>query len=165
MQRAFFGIKTMPALFQRVMDAIAQEIWEDYDCTVKSFLDDTFNEGGLAEDDRRQCITFIDVCTKYKLRINESKWYFRMLTLPGLGKLVGGSGMRVHPSKMEKIVNWSRPKTEKEIFSFLGTVNWPRKHMARIAWVAAPLDAHRKAKALVWNGDLEKAFHSSLQNS
>jgi hypothetical protein len=73
MQRAFFGIKTMPALFQRVMDAIAQEIWEDYDCTVKSFLDDTFNEGGLAEDDRRQCITFIDVCTKYKLRINESK--------------------------------------------------------------------------------------------
>ncbi len=66
--------------------------------------------------------------------------------------------MRVHPSKLEKIVNWPRPKTGKEISSFLGTVNWPKKHMARIAWVTAPLDAHRKAKALVWNEDLEKAF-------
>jgi hypothetical protein len=158
MKRAFFGISTMPALFQRIMDAISQEILEDYKFIVKSYLDDTFNEGGSVEEDLRQSIIFVDTCTKYNLRINEEKSYWSQHTLPGLGKLVGGSGMQVHPSKIEKIKNWRRPQSGKDISSFLGTVNWPRKHMPRIAWVTAPLDALRNQKKIEWNGSLETSF-------
>jgi hypothetical protein len=114
MKRAFFGISTMPALFQRIMDAIAHEILQDYGFVAKSYLDDTFNEGG---ENLKQSIVFVDTCTKYNLHINAEKSYWSQHTLPGLGKLVGDS----HPSKIEKIKNWKRLQSGKDISSFLGT--------------------------------------------
>jgi hypothetical protein len=41
--------------------------------------------------------------------------------------------MKIHPSKVAAIADWDRPTNGKEVRSFMGTANWPRKLVKDIA--------------------------------
>ena len=55
-----------------------------------------------------------------KLFLNMSKCEFGKTYLVYSGHIVGGSELRIDPSKVEAIVNWPAPKTVTEVRSFLG---------------------------------------------
>lgn len=153
--RAFFGVKVMPARFQRVIEAIMREIGlED-----AAYFDDIFTSSNSIEEEVEQVVKVIDTLTRYNMIINQRKSVFCQSTVDGLGYTVDGSGIHVHASKVEAIKNWKPPKNGKEMRSFLGTANFNRKSMRHFAWHAAPLDRLRNHKAITWTDELDAAFN------
>ena len=62
----------------------------------------------------------LDVLKKDKLFLKMSKCEFGKTSLVYLGHIVGGGKFRIHPKKVEAIVNWPTPKIVTEVRSFLG---------------------------------------------
>jgi hypothetical protein len=104
-------------------------------------------------------VKFLDISTKYKLIVNQKKSRFVKKSVTILGYIQNGEGIKIHPSKVKAIVDWERPTTGREVRSFMGTANWPRKLVKDIAIIGAPLDRHRMAHKVEWNDELERSFN------
>lgn len=64
---------------------------------------------------------------------------------------------------MEAICQNPKPKTKKQVWSFLGLVGWYRRFIPSIASIAAPLMnllTKELENPLVWTEDFEKAFNA-----
>ena len=143
--RVFFGGKVFPAAFQRCMDSITRTA--PFVCL--SYFDDIFNEGGTPEEDLAQSIWIIDTLTSFNMIVNMDKSFFGAYEIPALGYVVDGEGIRMHPSKVEAILNWKFPQSGDEISRFMGTVGFSRDHIPQFAITAKPLDEKRTAKSFV----------------
>ena len=53
-----------------------------------------------------------------------SKCEFFKTSLNYLGHIVEGGELKIHPSKVEVIVNWPKPKSATEVRSFLGAAQY-----------------------------------------
>jgi len=75
-----------------------------------------------------------------------------------LGHFISVDGIGIDPKKLSMIPGWPRPKTGKELMSFLGFVTFIRDHVRHIADLTGPLEAVKNQKTLVWDDQLEQAF-------
>ena len=70
-----------------------------------------------------------------------------------LGHIVGGGELKIDPSKVKVILEWSRPSTVIEVRSFLGVAQYWRKFIANFSSIAAPLHAVTSVKKVFqWGG-------------
>lgn len=70
--RAFFGVKTMPARFQRVIEAIMRALGlED-----SAYFDDIFTSSASAEEEVAQVVKVLDKFTSYNMILNQQKSTF-----------------------------------------------------------------------------------------
>ena len=154
--KAMFGVKTMTAKFQRVIDSILAELNLP---GVDAYIDDITISADTREEEIIKTVKVIEKLTDYRMIINEKKSQFGVYTLDLLGYQIDGEGMKPHPSKVESIMKWPRPTTGKQVKSFMGVVNFNRNSMKHFALIAAPLDRMRECKNIVWNDELEKSFN------
>src|SRR5437762_1588455 len=81
-----------------------------------------------------------------------------------LGHIVDGDGLRPNPQLVQALVDFPRPKTLKELQSFLGLVNYYRKFIANFSKIALPLtDATRNntqsnLRPIEWTEPMQTAF-------
>ena len=80
-----------------------------------------------------------------------------------LGHNVGDGVIGLHESNVAKITNASKPRTKKEVRSFLGLTRYYRDYNPHYAAIAAPLsDLTRKGKpnVVIWDAAEESAFNA-----
>ncbi len=78
-----------------------------------------------------------------------------------LGYHLGNGQLRPQVNKVEAICQSPRPKTKKEVRSFLGLVGWYRRFVPNFASIAAPLTNLLNkgvANPIPWTEDCEAAF-------
>jgi hypothetical protein len=93
-RQAFFGGKTMPACFQRVIDAIIRELQMEKE--VGAYLDDIMGSDRNKEESVLRALKIIDKLTFYKIIINQKKSYFACQVMPTLGYIVDGKAFLQH---------------------------------------------------------------------
>jgi len=83
----------------------------------------------------------------------------RKITL--LGFVINGNGIRPDSSKVESVLKIPRPNTVTKLRSFLGMINFYRKFMPKLAFVAKPLYQMSKLEkiSLWWNKEQTSAFN------
>ncbi len=80
-----------------------------------------------------------------------------------LGYHLGNGQLRPQVNKVEAICQSPRPKTKKEVRSFLGLVGWYRRFVPNFASIAAPLTNLLNkgvANPIPWTEDCEEAFRT-----
>uniref|UniRef100_A0A2N9FLZ7 Integrase catalytic domain-containing protein n=1 Tax=Fagus sylvatica TaxID=28930 RepID=A0A2N9FLZ7_FAGSY len=76
-----------------------------------------------------------------------------------LGFIVSGRGIEIDPAKVQAIRSMPAPKTEKEIRSFLGRINYIARFIAQLTATCEPLfKLLRKDVKIKWTEDCQKAF-------
>jgi hypothetical protein len=76
-----------------------------------------------------------------------------------LGHIVGGRELKIDPSKVKVILEWSKPNNVTEVRIFLGETQYWRKFIANFSSIAAPLHAMTSINQVFqWGGKQQKAF-------
>ena len=75
-----------------------------------------------------------------------------------LGHQLSEAGVEMIPSYVEKIVNWPRPTTTKQLLTFIGFASYYRMFLREFVVLMAPLTAQKKTKQLMWLVECELNF-------
>eukprot|EP00064_Thunnus_orientalis_P002528 superscaffoldBa00000188_g2535 len=97
------------------------------------------------------------------LTLNPAKCQWAKEEAKYLGYRLGRGEVRPQVDKVEAICGCPRPRTKKEVRSFLGLAGWYRKFVPQFATIAAPLTAltaKDQRNLVAWNEDCETAFQT-----
>jgi hypothetical protein len=98
------------------------------------------------------------------LKLKPSKCILLQKSVKFLGHVVSEEGVHTDPDKIVAVQNWSTPRNDKEIKSFLGLCSYYRKFVKGFADIARPLHkACQKGTKFVWSEECGKSFEALKQ--
>jgi hypothetical protein len=155
-QGAPFGLKTLSAKFQRVMNEVFKGL--QY---VHTFIDDVVVFSEDMESHTKHVANAIQKLTEVNLILNPKKCHWAQTAVYLLGFCVSKDGYDLDPRKVCNVLEWDRPTSGKAMMQFLGIVNYFRNHLAGIATLTSPLDALRNNNQITekdWTSVHQKHF-------
>lgn len=152
-----FGLHGAPATFQRLMDRVLQGCQH---CSA-AYLDDVVIFSETWEDHVQHLSLVLKKIQQAGLTLNPAKCEWARQETRYLGYQMGRGEVRPQVDKVEAILKSPRPRTKKEVRSFLGLAGWYRRFVPLFATIAAPLTAltaKDQRNPVTWTEDCEKAF-------
>ena len=160
--RTTFGLKNAPAYFCRMIAEAVQGM--EHFCF--SYLDDFLIFSETMEDHLHHLDQLFQRLNKYGLFLKPQKCHFAQSSVLFLGHAVTASGMRPLTDKVAAISAIPAPTNLKEVRSFLGSVNYYRRYLPKLAELAAPITdllkgpPRRKTTRVVWGVEQQTSFES-----
>ncbi|MEL6562292.1 MAG: reverse transcriptase domain-containing protein, partial [Bacteroidota bacterium] len=162
-----FGLTSAPAAFQSAIETIlAKEKY--HNCAV--YIDDIIIYGRTRKEHDYNLLVILNKLMNAGVKLSKEKFQFCKQKIRYLGHIISSKGIEKDPEKLVKLENWPRPKTMKELNSFLGFANYYRKFVRNFSQIASPLeklvkkDKSSRQMKLVWSKEQESAF-IQLKNS
>ena len=163
-RRMPFGLTNAPATFQRLMNRLfTGEQWR----FVYVYLDDILIVSSNMEEHLVHVGKVLKRLDEAGLRLRPGKCAFAQEEIDYLGYTLSALGVRPNNRKVQAIQEFPRPTSAKAVKSFLGIVNFYRRHVKNMAAIARPLTAlTRKDKTtgntviFEWNAECEEAFQT-----
>jgi hypothetical protein len=95
------------------------------------------------------------------LFLKPEKCCFHQREVDYLGVIIGQGSVQMDPIKIQGIVDWPKPKTVRDIRSFLGFCNFYRAFIPNFSTIARPLnDLTKKNQQWQWGSDEQSVFQS-----
>ena len=133
-----FGLTNAPSTFQRLMERIfGDEIFT----TILVYLDDLLVFSSSVKDNLDRMEKVFSLLRKFGLKLKPSKCHLLQQEVKYLGYKISESGVETDPAKIRVVKDWPRPKTVKELRSFLGFASFYRRFVLGFAKIAMPLHA------------------------
>ena len=150
-----FGVKNAPAVFSRLMSDVMRGLaWNG----VAIYLDDLIIGGRNFEEHMELLKEVFSRLRAAGLTIKSSKVILCQKTLRFLGHLVSVDGIAPDPDKIKVILDWPRPKTTKDVRSFLGLCNYYMEFAPNLQLLAKPLNELTVKTKFQWTDEREEAF-------
>ena len=158
-RRMPFGLTNAPATFQRLMTTLfAGKEWN----FVFIYLDDLLIVSKSITEHMEHLKRVLIRLGEANLKLKPEKCRFLQQKIEYLGHTLTADGVCPNDGKIRAMKEFPRPRTVKEVKSFLGLVNYYRRHLQNLATVARPLTAlTRKGKfpnQFEWTSECEEAF-------
>jgi Reverse transcriptase (RNA-dependent DNA polymerase)/RNase H-like domain found in reverse transcriptase len=156
-----FGLRNVGQTFQRLMDQVLRGL--DY---CFEYLDNILVASESLEQDKEQLREVLARLEAVGLVLNRDKCVFAALEVEFLGHWVTSAGISPLQSRVEVVANFPQPKTNKQMMSFLGMLNFYRRFLPRAAHVLKPLtDSLRggQAAAAEWTDQMLAAFAAAKE--
>jgi hypothetical protein len=116
--------------FQRVMGIAFVGEKEKF---VLIYLDEITAFSSSHEDHLQHLRKTFLKCRRYGISLNHKKSTFSLKEGKLLGHIVSFNGVRIDPKRVEAIKTLSLPRSKKDIQSFLGTINFIKRFIAKFA--------------------------------
>jgi hypothetical protein len=81
----------------------------------------------------------LQLLKEQQLYAKPSKCFFGVKEVEYLGHIVSHEGVKVDPNKIKAMMDWSIPKTLKNLRGFLGLTGYYRKFVRHYGRITAPL--------------------------
>ena len=139
------GLSTSPSTFQRLMHKVFdKENW--HQCLI--YLDDILIFSRTLEDQKERLRTIFRRIRDAGLKLSPEKCDFFRKEVSYLGYTITANGTRTDEKKIEKIKQWSFPKSAEELRSWLGLCGYYRQFIKNYAQLVVPLE---KMCKVIWN--------------
>src|SRR4051812_47418982 len=128
-----FGLTNAPATFSRLMNYIFMEYLDKF---VVVYLDDILVYSKNEEEHAKHLRLILAKLRDHKLYAKYSKCEFWLPKVTYLGHVISKDGIDVNPERVQDILDWTPPKTVKQVRSFLGHTSYCRcfiKNLSKIS--------------------------------
>ncbi len=152
--RLVFGIASAPAIWQRTMDQILQDI-----PNTQCLLDDIIITGKTESEHLDTLRRVLERLEQYGLRAKLNKCEFFQDEIIFCGHKINKDGLHKTQDKIESVMNAPQPQNVSQLRSFLGLINYYHRFLPDLATVLHPL--HRlliKDMKWKWDSKCEQAF-------
>ncbi|XP_043246361.1 uncharacterized protein K02A2.6-like [Amphibalanus amphitrite] len=155
--RCCFGLSSIPAAFQKVMDNILAGL-----SGVQVYVDDIiiFGENQDQHDARLQQV--LARLKEYQVTLNEEKCTFSTTSLEFLGFTVTKNGFKVSENRVKGMRDMKSPSTAKQLQSALGLFGFYARFVSDFSTLVDPLRATLKAERFQWTQELETCFREVI---
>jgi Reverse transcriptase (RNA-dependent DNA polymerase) len=125
-----FGLTNSPSVFQALMNDVFREFLDDF---VMVYLDDIIIYNKSEGEHLQHVETVLQKLKNQELYGKLSKCHFNETEVEFLGHVVNAEGIKMQNSKVEAIQKWPRPKSVRDLQSFLGHANYygTTQHISR----------------------------------
>jgi len=121
----FFGLTNPLATFQAMMNDILRDLINTGE--VAAFIDNVLV--GTEEEEKHDEIVeeVLRRMEENDLYVKPKKCVWKVREINFLGLVMGSGGIKMQEEKVVGVLEWSSPKTVKEVQKFLGLVNYYRR--------------------------------------
>ncbi|KAG8474400.1 hypothetical protein CXB51_033844 [Gossypium anomalum] len=152
-----FRFTNAPAVFMDLMNRIFRLYLDKF---VVVFINDILVYSRDEEEHAEHLRTVLQILREKQLYAKFSKCEFWLREVGFLGHIVSAEGIRVDPSKISAIVNWSPPKNVSEIRSFLGLASYYRRFVQGFSMIASPMTRLlQKDVKFEWTDECQQSFN------
>ena len=148
-----FGLVNSQATFQRLMDTTFRGMKQ-----VESYIDDCIIFSPSFPDHVQELRAVFHRLRKANIHLKRAKCQFGQQEVEFLGHRISQDERQPLTLASEKLSRFPTPKTVKELQRFLGSLNYYRAYIPRLAQTAEPLYRLTKTGPSQWNysaGQLE----------
>jgi hypothetical protein len=124
-----FGLKNAGATYKRAMVALFHDMMHK---EIEVYVDDMIAKSKDEESHILSLRKLFERLRKYQLKLNPVKCTFGVKSGKLLGFVVSDKGIEVDPDKVKAIQDMPAPKTEKEVRSFLGRLNYIARFISQL---------------------------------
>ncbi|KAL3515059.1 hypothetical protein ACH5RR_021961 [Cinchona calisaya] len=151
-----FGLKNVGATYQRAMTTLFHDMMHE---EMEVYVDDIIIKSKKAEDHLTNLKKVFERMRRYNLKLNLAKCAFGAPSEKLLGFIVSKRGIEIDPTKIKAIRDMYEPKTQKDVKSLLGKINFIGRFIAQLTATCEPLfKLLRKNTPMYWNDDCQQAF-------
>lgn len=156
-----FGLKNAPMTFQMVMSQVLRELnWKHVLC----YIDDILVFSSNFREHLNHLSLVFDKLREAGLTLKSDKCHFAVEKVLYLGHVITKHGIEVDASKTDAVRTFPRPKTQRDVRSFLGLCNYYRRFIENFSKIATPLNQLLQKEAkFVWTEKCEAAFKNLKQ--
>ena len=152
-----FGLCNAPSMFCHLMDKVLSLLPGLY-AYVISYLDDLIIFSESIDEHLKHILSLFKVLKQAGLKLNLEKCNFFTKECTYLGHIISADGLKMNPAYLDRIRDWSRPRTGKELQRFLGFSNYYRDYFQEYSKRSWPLDEHRNDAVIEWTDELDKIW-------
>lgn len=136
-ERMAMGLKNAPHTFQRLME----KVFSDMNLTeLIVFLDDILIHGRTLTELEDRTVEVLTRLKKYNLKLDPEKCIFGASEVRHLGHIISDAGIKPDPDKIKSLTTWPKPRTVKDVKSFVGFAGYYRRFIPQFADIAKPLN-------------------------
>lgn len=152
-----FGLKTAPAIFQRILSNIIRKY--KLSSFAVNFIDDILIFSKTFEEHILHITSLLEAILKEGFRLKFSKCIFANHYAKYLGHIIENNSVRPLKDYVTAVKNFPVPETRKNIRQFLGKVNFHHKFIPHSAIILDPLhNLLRKDTKFIWSTECHKSF-------
>lgn len=157
LNRAPFGLYTVPAHFQATIDRMVAPIKG-----AKVYFDNVVIASETLEEHAATLERVLDTFLKYNVRVNMAKLQLCKTEMRMLGMIVSGEGIRADPEKISKCLQMKKPQNTTEMRRLIGAVNFLRIFFPHASALMSQLNGmiNDKSKIIKWTPNTEQAFNT-----
>jgi len=134
----FFGMTNLPTTFQVMMNEILRGIINKG--KVAAFVDDILVGTKTEEGYDKIVEEVLKRLEENDLYIKPEKCVWKVQKIRFLEVVIGSNGIEMEKEKVDRVLNWLKPRNVKDIRKFLGLVNYYRRFIKDFAQVAKPMN-------------------------
>ena len=133
----FFGLTSLPAMFQTMMN----EILQDFINTgkVASFIDDVIIRTKAEEGHDELVEEVVKQLAENNLYVKPEKCKWKIKKVRFLGVVIGPERIKIKEEKIKDVLDWPTPKEVKYVQKFLGLANYYHQFIKDFATIARSL--------------------------
>lgn len=157
-----FGLKTSPAIFQRILSNILRK-YKLTDFTV-NFIDDILVFSKSYVEHINHLSQLLEAIKREGFRLKFTKCKFASNSIKYLGHVIQDNTVRPIRDNLISIRDFPTPKNQKNIRQLLGKINFYREYIPKLSIILEPLhNLLRKNRKFIWSTDCQKAFEKIKQ--
>lgn len=152
-----FGLKTSPAIFQRILSNIIRK--HELSNFAVNYIDDILVFSQTFEEHIAQLTKLLEAIMKEGFRLKLSKCTFALDTVQYLGHIIGHNSITPIKDNLIAIKDFPVPKNQKNVRQFLGKINFYNEYVPKISLILDPLhNLLRKNQKFIWSEKCQEAF-------
>jgi len=131
-----FGLTNTPAYFMNLMNMVFRDFLDKF---VVVFIDDILIYSKTEEEHEQHLRLVLQRLQEHQLYAKLSKCEFWIDEVAFLGHIISKGGILEDPSKVQEVLDWEVPETQKKFHGFLGLAGYYPKFIENFSKISKPL--------------------------